>query len=221
MGHALITGGAMRIGKAIALDLAKSGMNATIHYRDSAESARALADAICASGSRAATLAGDLADWDTVQNLVARAEDLLGPVTCLVNNASLFRRDDFANMTREGWDEHFAVNLEAPVFLSRQMAARLPAGLNGVIVNVIDQRVHRVGADFFSYTLSKSALMTATRMLAQALAPRIRVNAVAPGPVLQSIHQSPEDFEAEARSTLLGHGVAPEDIAAAVRYLVT
>ncbi|MBS0243656.1 MAG: SDR family oxidoreductase, partial [Proteobacteria bacterium] len=154
------------------------------------------------------------------EKLLAAAADRLGPITCLVNNASLFIEDDLASLDPDTWDRQMAVNLRAPVLLAKAFAARLPAEATGVIVNIIDQRVLASTPEFLSYGIAKAGLFAATRMLAQALAPRIRVNGVGPGPVLQSVYQSEADFAAEARSTLLGRAVAPEEIAAAVRFIL-
>jgi NAD(P)-dependent dehydrogenase (short-subunit alcohol dehydrogenase family) len=152
--------------------------------------------------------------------LVGEAESELGPVTLLVNNASVFEDDSLASMNRASWDAHMETNLRAPLILAQAFARRLPADRQGLIVNILDQRVFRPVPEFFSYSLSKSALWDATRMLAQALAPRVRVNGIGPGPTLQSIHQQPDDFAAEAASTLLRRSVEPAEIAAALRYLI-
>jgi NAD(P)-dependent dehydrogenase (short-subunit alcohol dehydrogenase family) len=145
---------------------------------------------------------------------------VLGAPSCLVNNASEFLFDELPTLSAELWDAHFAVNLRAPVFLAKALAENLPEGADGNVVNLIDQRVLRPSPEFFSYTLAKTGLWSATRMLAQALAPRVRVNAIAPGPVLQSVHQTPEEFEAERRMTLLRHGTSPQEIAAAVAFIL-
>ncbi len=152
--------------------------------------------------------------------LVGEAEAELGPVTLLVNSASVFEPDQFDQMNRASWDLHMETNLRAPLVLAQAFARRLPADREGLIVNVLDQRVWRPGPDFFSYTLSKAALWDATRMLAQALAPRIRVNGIGPGPTLPSIHQQDADFEAEVASTLLKRPSSPPQIGAALRYLI-
>ncbi len=143
-----------------------------------------------------------------------------GPVTLLVNNASLFEKDSLSNLTPQSFANNLAVNLQAPVLLAQAFAKALPEGVPGAIVNLIDQRVFRPNPQFFSYTLAKSALFTATRTLAQALAPRgIRVNGVGPGPTLPNIHDGMEGFSAEAAGTLLGRAVSPTEIAEAVLYL--
>ncbi len=144
----------------------------------------------------------------------------MGPVTCLINNASHFEDDRLQTLNEESWRTHMAVNLQAPVFLSQAFAAQLAVGEEGNIINILDQRVLRPNPLFFSYTLSKSALFTATKTMAQALAPRIRVNAIGPGPALASIYQSDEEFEREANSTLLERGTTPEEIAEAVMFIL-
>jgi NAD(P)-dependent dehydrogenase (short-subunit alcohol dehydrogenase family) len=217
---ALVTGASRRIGRSIALGLAADGWTVAIHYRSSRDHAEQLVAEIERAGGTAAALGADLAQADEVTSLVPRCAALVGPPTCLVNNASEFRLDTLDTMTPETWDLHMAVNLRAPVFLSRAMAAGLPAGVEGNVINIVDQRVLKPSPEFYSYTVSKSALWTATRTLAQALAPRVRVNAIGPGPVLQSIHQHPDEFAAECRATLLGRGVDSREIADAVRFIL-
>src|SRR6185369_4374589 len=180
----------------------------------------AAAGEVRARGRKATLIACDLRKESTTVALVGQAEAELGPVTLLVNSASVFEEDAFADMNRASWDLHMETNLRAPLVLSQAFARRLPADRQGLIVNVLDQRVWRPGPEFFSYTVSKAALWDATRMLAQALAPRIRVNGIGPGPTLPSIHQDQAAFDAEAASTLLQHPSSPAEIAAALRYLI-
>lgn len=219
---ALVTGGARRIGRVIVEALAGRGVAVAIHARraDDAD-AIALARGIVAAGGRAAVVGGDLADEAAVARMIPAAEAALGPVTLLVNNASHFTRDEARDVTATSFDRHMHPNLLAPLILARDMAARLPAGREGAIVNIVDQRVRKLTPDYLSYTLSKAALATATVTLAQALAPRIRVNAVGPGPTARNDRQSPEDFAKQGAATPLGRGSPPEDIAAAVLYLAT
>ncbi|HEX5775120.1 MAG TPA: SDR family oxidoreductase, partial [Caulobacteraceae bacterium] len=186
-----------------------------VHHRDSADDAEATAAAIRDKGVRAEVVAAELSD--DPQRLIEQASAALGPVTLLVNNASVFLDDTLQTLTREHWDAHMEANLHAPIALTQAFAAQ---GVEGLVVNIVDQRVWRPNPQFFSYSLSKAGLWWATRTMAQALAPRIRVNAIGPGPTLPSIHQSAEDFEAEAANILLERRVTPNEIAAALRYLI-
>jgi NAD(P)-dependent dehydrogenase (short-subunit alcohol dehydrogenase family) len=221
MRTALVTGGARRIGEAIVKRLASDGWAVAIHCHRSGHEAKALGRAIQAAGARAAILEADLADAAAVSSIIAQAGAALGPLTLLVNNASVFEPDDIGSLDEVGWERHFGVNLRAPVFLARDFAAQLPHGVDGAIINVIDQRVWKPTPHFLSYTLSKSALLTATQTMAQALAPRIRVNAVGPGPTLASSRQRRDDFARQGASVPLGHGPNPEEIAEAVLFLAT
>ncbi|MDP2116954.1 MAG: SDR family oxidoreductase, partial [Brevundimonas sp.] len=215
---ALVTGGAKRIGRAICLELAAAGFDVAIHHRDSDAEAAEVARAVEAMGRRAVCLSADLADVVATHALIGRAVEALGPLSVLVNNASVFADDRLDSITGESWAAHLDVNLRAPVLLAQAFAAQAPDG--SAIVNILDQRVLKPDPRFFSYGLSKSALWAATRTMAQALAPRIRVNGVGPGPTLPSVHQTPEEFEAEAQATPLQRAGRPEAVAAAVRWLV-
>ncbi|HEX6865662.1 MAG TPA: SDR family oxidoreductase [Caulobacteraceae bacterium] len=214
-GVALVTGAARRIGRALAIAAAEAGYDVAVHHRDSAEDAEATAAAVREKGVRAEVIAFDLADNPAA--LIEQASATLGPVTLLVNNASVFLEDELATMTRELWDAHMEANLHAPVALTQAFAAQ---GVEGLVVNIVDQRVWRPNPQFFSYSVSKAGLWWATQTMAQTLAPRIRVNAIGPGPTLPSIHQSADDFEAEAANILLERRVTPGEIAAALRYLI-
>ncbi|HLI67543.1 MAG TPA: SDR family oxidoreductase [Caulobacteraceae bacterium] len=217
-GGALITGAARRIGRALALTAAEAGYAVAIHHRHSDAEAHNLAEDIEASGRRAAILSADLADPAACARLVAEAAEATGGLSLLVNNASIFDDDRIGTLTPATWDAHMAANLRAPVLLAQAFAAQASDG--GLIVNILDQRVWRPTPQFFSYAVSKAALWQATRMLAQALAPKIRVNGIGPGPTLPSAHQSIADFDAEARNVPLGHHTTPEEIAAALAYLI-
>ena len=218
-GTALVTGGATRIGRAISLRLATLGWAVAVHYRESDADAQTLADEIEAAGGAAVTLDADLAIESQTAGLMARAA-MLGPVTCLVNNAAEFERDEITDATRESWDMHMETNLRAPFVLCQAMARDLPADAQGAIINLIDQRVWNLTPHFMSYTLSKAGLWTLTRTLALALAPDIRVNAIGPGPTLPSKRQSPTLFAAQQSAQPLGRGAAPDEIADAVAYLL-
>ena len=217
-GAALVTGGGKRIGRAICLELARAGFDIVVHHRGSDDTAEAVAGEVRALGRRAATVTGDLAVEAEVRAIVPAAAATTGPLTVLVNNASVFEDDRVGGLDRETWDAHIETNLRAPIVLAEAFAAQARDGSS--IVNLLDQRVLKPDPRFFSYALSRNGLWWATRTMAQALAPRIRVNGVGPGPTLASIHQSPEEFAAEARGTLLGRTGSPEAVAGAVRWLV-
>ena len=219
-GAALITGGARRIGRALVAAAAEAGYDVAIHVRAVDDDAEAAASDVRAHGRKGQIVACDLRRESAVVALVGEAEAELGPVTLLVNCASVFERDAFADMNRATWDAHMETNLRAPLVLAQAFARRLPADRDGLIVNILDQRVWRPTPEFFSYSLSKAALWAATQMLAQDLAPRIRVNGIGPGPTLPSIHQDPAAFEAEAASTLLRRPVDPAQVARALGYLI-
>jgi NAD(P)-dependent dehydrogenase (short-subunit alcohol dehydrogenase family) len=216
---ALVTGGARRIGRAIALALNRAGYAVAIQANRSLAEAESLRDEIARAGGRAAVLRADLAEQASVAGLVAAAAEALGPLSLLVNNAAMFEPDAIGALDAARFDRQFAVNLRAPLFLSEAFAAQ--AGEGASIVNILDQRVFKLTPHFVSYTLAKSALHAATRMLAQALAPRVRVNAVAPGPTMASARQAADDFARQAAAVPLGHGPTPEEIAAAVVYLAS
>lgn len=216
---ALVTGGARRIGRAIVEDLAAAGFRVVIHCNRSRGDADALAGALRSAGGEAAVVQADLTDMDAVAGLVAAAADALGPVDLLVNNASAFEPDSAHDFSWDAWDRHFALHVKAPVMLVRQFAAALPPGREGLAVNIVDQRVWKPTPRYFSYALSKSALWDATRMMAQAYAPRIRINAIGPGPTLANTRQTAEDFEAQSRSVLLGRGPSLREFGATIRYL--
>ena len=217
---ALVTGAARRIGRAIALDLARQGWDIALHANRSAEEAHQLAGEITALGRKAIVLTADLSQESAVAALVPSAVEALGPLGLLVNNASTFEKDDIASATRESWDAHIEPNLRAPLVLIQAFARQLPEGREGCVVNLIDQRVWNLGADFLSYTVSKTGLWTLTRTLALALAPQIRINAIGPGPVLRSIHQTEADFAAECRSVPLQRGTDLAEICRTLRFLL-
>jgi len=216
---ALVTGGARRLGEAIVRDLAANGFAVAIHCNTSREDADRLAAEIADDCGRAAVVQADLSQPDTAGRIIAEAAGALGPVQVLVNNASVFEDDSALDFEWDVWDRHFAVHVKAPVILARAMAEALPQDREGLVVNMIDQRVWRLTPKFFSYTLSKSALWTATRTMAQALSPRVRVNAVGPGPTLQNERQNTLDFERQVSGLLLERGPDLSELGATVRYL--
>lgn len=217
---ALVTGAGQRIGRACCLALAEAGYAVAVHYHRSGEAAEGVAATIRAAGGKAVTLAADLTDEKAVGALLPRAVDALGPVGVLVNNASIFEGDTVDTATRESWDAHLAVNLRAPFVLMQEFARHLPAAAGGCIVNLLDERVWSLTPYFVSYTLSKAGLWTLTRTMALALAPRIRVNGIGPGPTLPSPRQSHEQFLQQCRSMPLRRGTAPQEIAAALRFIL-
>ncbi len=216
----LITGAARRIGRAIAIHMGKAGWRVAVHYNSSEDAAGETVEQIRSNGGSAVALQADLEDLDATRGLLPACAQALAPPRCLINNASLFEHDDISTLEAEGFHRHMRVNLRAPVFLAQALAASLPAGEDGVIINILDQRVWKLTPEYFSYTLSKSALWTATRTLAQGLAPDVRVNAIGPGPTLANSRQSKEAFEQQQKSTILQHGADPAAICAAVRFIL-
>lgn len=217
---AIVTGGARRVGGAIVEDLAAHGWAVAIHCNRSRDDADRLASAIGRSGGRAAVVAADLSDTRSADGIVRQTIDALGPPTLLVNNAATYDRDSFGSLDLDRWRRQMAINFETPVFLSDAFAAAVPDGVEGNIVNVIDQVVGRPTPRNVSYQLAKSALWTATQMFAQALAPRIRVNAIAPGPTLPNDRQSEERFRLQTGSVLLGRGPDLAEFGRTVRFFV-
>ncbi|KWR91263.1 short-chain dehydrogenase [Cupriavidus sp. IDO] len=222
---ALVTGGARRLGRAIALELAAQGWDVAVHCHRSVDEAEVLATQIRAAGRRAAVLRADLADEAATAQLIAACTAALGVPTCLVNNASLFQYDVATSFSYASLDTHMRTNVAAPLLLARELhkalgaAGTTAAEPRGVVINLLDQKLDNLNPDFLSYTLSKSALQTATVQLAQALAPRLRVVGVAPGITLVSGEQSEQSFRRAHRVTPLGQSSTPEDIAQAVAYL--
>ncbi len=218
---ALVTGGAVRLGRAAVLALAGAGLAVAVHCNRSRAAADALAAEVQGAGGRAAVLQADLADEAAVQALLPAAAALLGPVGVLVNNASTFERDEWDDATRESWDRHMEPNLRAPFVLIQALARALPDGATGAVVNLLDQRVWSLTPHFVSYTVSKAALWALTRQMALALAPRIRVNAIGPGPALPSSRQSPESFARQCASVPLRHGTSPEEVGRALLAILS
>jgi NAD(P)-dependent dehydrogenase (short-subunit alcohol dehydrogenase family) len=227
---ALVTGAARRLGRAMALELARAGHDVAVHYSGSMAEAEATAQNIRALGVRAVTLQADLIVEDQMQALVPRAAAALGaPITVLVNNASIFEYDTLASATRNSWDRHLESNLRAPFVLTQALAAQVPDPVTddlgepvaqGLVVNMIDQRVHKLTPEFMTYTIAKMGLWALTRTSAQALAPRVRVNAIGPGPTLQGARQSAEHFAGQRAATILGRGADLTGICDALRYLL-
>lgn len=216
---ALVTGAAKRIGRAIALGLARDGWDIVVHYRSSGTEAHATVAEIAALGRRAVALDCDLSDQAAVRLLLPRAASALGMVSCVVNSASLFDYDDAASFGTASLDAHMHANLAAPVLLAQALHAATPAGQQSVVINLLDQKLANLNPDFLSYTLSKAALQAATTMLAQALAPAVRVLGLAPGLTMVSGDMTETNFDRAHQMTPLGRGSTPDDIAQAACYL--
>jgi NAD(P)-dependent dehydrogenase (short-subunit alcohol dehydrogenase family) len=217
---ALVTGAAKRVGRAIALGLASDGFAVAVHHNNSADAAESLVEEITKAGGRAVAIGCDLADETDTAGLLPRVNAALGPLGLLVNNASLFERDEALDTTRVGWDAHMAINLRAPFVLTQAFARQLPEDRHGNVVNLLDERVLNLTPHFTSYTLSKAGLWTLTQTMALALAPRIRVNGIGPGPVLPSARQTEEQFKRQYETLPLQRPASPEEIFAAVRFIL-
>ncbi|HWE05559.1 MAG TPA: SDR family oxidoreductase [Rhizomicrobium sp.] len=218
---ALVTGAAKRLGRAIVLDLAKNGWDIALHFNHSEPDARETADAVRNTGRRVTLLKADLADETATSALIGRAVAEMGRLSALVNSASIFESDDWQSASQASWGRHMAVNLRAPFVLAQEFARQLRPEAHGAIVNIIDQRVLKPTPQFLSYSTSKAALYWLNTTLAQALAPRIRVNAVAPGPTMINARQSEAHFRRQRDATVLGTGAEPQDVCDAVRYLLS
>jgi NAD(P)-dependent dehydrogenase (short-subunit alcohol dehydrogenase family) len=216
----LITGAARRIGRALAEMLAADGWAVAVHFHGSSQAADETVAAVAAKGGKAVACEADLSDAKAVENLVPTAVKIIGPLGCLINNASIFERDGIEDATWASWDSHMAINLRAPFFLCQAFAKQMPADSSGAIINMIDERVWHLTPHFASYTVSKAGLWTLTQTLAMALAPRIRVNAIGPGPTLPSPRQTQAQFDAQSRSMPLGRGTTPAEICAAARFIL-
>jgi NAD(P)-dependent dehydrogenase (short-subunit alcohol dehydrogenase family) len=218
--RALITGGARRLGAAMARAVAREGFDVVIHCHRSADAARNLAGEIEAMGRRAAVVVADLAHEDEAARVMPEARDAIGPIGVLVNNASVFELDHLATADRASWDRHMETNLRAPIVLSQGFVRQLPADAKGLIVNLLDQRVMNLTPNFLSYSVSRMGLWAATQVLARELAPRVRVNAIGPGPTLPAPGMSQARFDELWRGTPLQHGATPEEIGSALRFII-
>jgi NAD(P)-dependent dehydrogenase (short-subunit alcohol dehydrogenase family) len=219
--NVLVTGAARRIGAAIARDLAANGWGVAVHYQDSADEASQVVDDITAQGGKAVALQAELSQDGQAQALIDAATEKLGPLTCLINNASIFEPDTIETATPGSWDRHMQANLQAPLFLTQQFAEMLPDGECGNVINLLDQRVWNLTPYFVSYTVSKTGLWTLTKSLALALAPRIRVNAIGPGPALPSPRQTDVEFAEQCAATPLNCGTTPAEICQTVRFILS
>ncbi|RLJ51781.1 NAD(P)-dependent dehydrogenase (short-subunit alcohol dehydrogenase family) [Litoreibacter meonggei] len=229
-GRALVTGAADRLGRAMALKLADMGFDVAVHYGSSSEAAEETANLIKAKGRNAVALQADLLDMDAVEGVVpAAVKGLGGPLSVLINNASIFEYDTLQSATREGWDRHMGSNFQTPFLLTQAFARQAPEVFQdqnaepmaqAAIINMIDQRVRKLTPEFMTYTLAKMGLWALTQTSAQALAPAIRVNAIGPGPTLQGARQSDGHFERQRAATILGRGSNAEDVTAAMEYIL-
>jgi len=216
----LITGGATRVGKAIALHFSKKGWNIGIHYFRSSSKAKNLKKIIEKNPVKVVLIKADLKNIKQVGKIVSIAKKKLGSIDCLINNAALFERDDILNFTIKSWNNHLNINLLAPAILTREFARQASQKFSSNIINIIDQRVFKLTPVFMSYTLSKSALYTFTKTMAMRLSPNIKVNGIAPGPTIKSKRQSIKHFNKQAKSTLLKKSVGLKDICDTVEFLI-
>jgi len=216
----LITGGSVRIGKEIALAISNSSNNIIIHYHQSFNQASALKKSVEKLGSQCAVIKCDLSKKRSTEGLIKRAGKFFGPINCLINNASVFENDNINNFTVDSWNKHMNVNLYAPLKFSRDLKKLLPSKSKGHIINILDQNVLKPDVSFLSYSLSKAALYSATKILAKTFAPNIRVNAIGPGPTIKNVHQSSKHFEKSIKKTLLKIGSPPKEIARTVKFLL-
>ncbi len=217
---ALITGSAKRIGAQIAETLAGAGYHIAIHYHQSQDEAESLQQKIIESGGKASLFQADLTNREQIIALIPAITTAMPPLTVLINNASIFTRDEWHDTDFDSWDKHFMTNLEAPFWLSQQFAKQMQSKYQGNIINMIDQRVLKLTPHFTSYSIAKSALWTMTQTLALALAPNIRVNAIAPGPTLPSTHQTNEQFIRQYRKLPLPQATPTDDICNAVSFII-
>lgn len=218
---ALVTGGARRLGRGICLALAAAGFDVAVHCHASREAAEESAKVIRGLGRSGVVLPADLNDEAAVERLLPRAIDALGPIGVLVNNASVFERDEWDTVTAETWAAHLQPNLRAPFVLMQRFARALPARAEGAVINLLDQRVWSITPHFVSYTVSKAGLWALTQAMALALAPRIRVNGIGPGPALPSARQTQAQFERQSASVPLRHGTSPEEVGRAVLAILS
>lgn len=216
----LITGGSQRIGRSIALFLKDSNYNFIIHYNKSSKAARELKNIINGHGRDCEIVKTDLSKISDVKNMIKSSKKFFGPIHAIVNNASLFINDNIENLNDKLWYDHMNINLYAPLIISKEFNKQLPKKSLGHIINILDQNVVNPDTSFFSYSISKSALLSATTIMAKSFAPNIRVNAIGPGPTLKNIHQSKKHFDKSIKNTLLKIGSPPEEIAKTVKFLL-
>lgn len=229
MPGALVTGAGARLGRAMALYLAGRGFDVAVHYASSAGGAESVVAEIKAMGRKAVAVQADLLNTDETATLVDRAVYGIGALAVLVNNASIFEYDTLATATHESWDRHINSNLRAPFFLTQAFAQQAPEAVldadeepvaQALVVNMLDQRVHKLTPEFMTYTIAKMGLWAFTRTAAQGLAPHVRVNGIGPGPTLKGVRQSEDHFARQRAATVLGRGADEDDICAALGYFL-
>ena len=220
--RALVTGGGARLGRALVLMLAEAGFDVAIHYKESVDAATQTLESVKSRGRHGCIIRADLGNEKETQALIVEAQRLLGgPLGVLVNNASVFERDEWNDVSYETWAKHMSPNVRAPFILMQAFAKAMPAEGRGMVLNMLDERVWSLTPHFVSYTVSKSALWTLTQTMALALAPHgIRVNAIGPGPALPSVRQTAEQFAQQCASVPLGYGTSPEEVARAALFLL-
>ena len=219
-GVAIVTGGSKRIGKSIVKKLSFLGWKVIIHYNSNKNDALSLQKEIQKKGGAASIIKANLNSSKATEELISKSEKKFGKLTLLVNNASIFENDSVHSLTIDTWDIHNNVNTRAPLLLSQSFAKLLPKKEPGVIINIIDQRVFSPRPDFISYSSSKNSLFWLTKVLAQALSPKIRVCAIGPGPTLKGARQTDNDFKNQSQSVPLGNGSSPEDISQAIEFIL-
>lgn len=230
-GQALVTGAGKRLGRAMALYLAGRGLDVAVHYHGSAAEAAEVVARAEALGVRSVALQADLTREADMQALVPRAVEALGgPLTVLVNSASVFEHDTIETATRESWDRHLESNLRAPFVLTQAFAAQAPEPKIGgewdepvaqaLIVNMVDQRVRKLTPHFASYTMAKMGLWALTQTAAQTFGARVRVNAIGPGPTVQGVRQSRAHFQGQRKGTIMGRGADASDVTGALGYFM-
>ena len=217
----LVTGGAKRIGREICLRLAKDGFSVFVHYRNSESESLELVNQIRSMGADAESVRCDLSQSEAHSDLFSQCAEKLGPITHLVNNASLFEHDDISTISEDTWDSHMVVNARVQTMLIKSLAQGIPEGKTGSVVNILDQKIDSPNPDHISYTASRFTMWGMTKTLARALAPRIRVNAVAPGHTIASSEQTPAGFRLAQSQSPLGFGPSPLDVAEAVSFLIS
>ena len=217
---ALVTGASQRIGRVICENIAKKGWNVVIHYNKSKKKAHELKKKIISYNVNACCIKADLSKETELKKIFINTKKEMGNINCLINNASTFELDSIENIKKKNWDYHLNTNVWAPVFLIQQFVKNLPKNINGNIINILDQRVTNLTPFFTTYTLTKSVLWTLTQTLALSLAPKIKVNAIGPGPTFPSKRQTNKQFKNQYTKVPLKKAVNPKEIAEAILFVL-